>query len=95
VISTDWQLRALCRTSDDPDLWFPPGYREPHTAQVRQARAICAGCPVQDICLRQAMALEGDKSAHDRAGIWGGATPRMREDLHKALTERAEARLAA
>jgi len=45
----------------DPDLFFAE-----HPAQLQQAKALCAQCPVRDLCL--AGALE----RHEPYGVWGG-----------------------
>jgi WhiB family transcriptional regulator, redox-sensing transcriptional regulator len=49
-----------CRTND-PELWFAES-----AAEVEVAKAHCAGCPVQQLCL--AGALE----RREPWGIWGG-----------------------
>ncbi|MFD4366367.1 WhiB family transcriptional regulator [Rhodococcus sp. NPDC058521] len=49
-----------CR-GNDPDLWFAES-----PAQLEQAKALCAGCPIRTRCLDAAL---------DRAepwGVWGG-----------------------
>lgn len=53
-------LRLPCRV-DDPDLWFAES-----PAQLEQAKALCADCPIRRSCLAAAL---------DRAepwGVWGG-----------------------
>ena len=59
-----WKARAECRDKD-PELFFP----ERDVAAKREAKAICAGCPVKEQCLQSA--LDHD----DRFGIWGGLEP--------------------
>jgi len=57
----EWTEQAACVDSGEhPDLWFAP--RRNH-AQRRRAKAICAACPVADIC-------RADGEGH--LGIWGG-----------------------
>ncbi|NLE82723.1 MAG: WhiB family transcriptional regulator [Rhodococcus sp.] len=49
-----------CR-GNDPDLWFAES-----PAELEQAKALCAGCPIRSRCLDAAL---------DRAepwGVWGG-----------------------
>jgi WhiB family transcriptional regulator, redox-sensing transcriptional regulator len=46
---------------DDPDLWFAEA-----PAVVEIAKALCAGCPAQQMCL--AGALE----RREPCGVWGG-----------------------
>ena len=53
-------IELPCR-GDDPDLWFAES-----PAELEQAKALCATCPVRERCLRAAL---------DRAepwGVWGG-----------------------
>lgn len=67
----DWRLEAACRDAD-PDLFFhpdgwhggSPGAEE--RARVRAALAICDRCPVESVCLAEAV------SRREPEGIWGG-----------------------
>jgi WhiB family redox-sensing transcriptional regulator len=65
-MTADWRPLAACR-SHDPNLWFPERGQSDH---VRQAKAICASCPVREQCLEQAIA-DGET-----VGIWGGLSGR-------------------
>ena len=62
----DWQDQGACRTAD-PAIFFPERGGN-SKAQVRQAKAICATCPVLDECRQYG--LEG----REKYGIWGGMT---------------------
>lgn len=53
-------LRLPCRTYD-PDLWFADT-----PAELDQAKALCAGCPVREECLAGALARR------EPWGVWGG-----------------------
>ncbi|MGZ8176621.1 WhiB family transcriptional regulator [Williamsia sp. SKLECPSW1] len=53
-------LRLPCRVSD-PDLWFAES-----PADLEQAKALCADCPLRRACL--AAALE----RAEPWGVWGG-----------------------
>ena len=53
-------LRLPCRVSD-PDLWFAES-----PADLEQAKALCAECPLRQACL--AAALE----RAEPWGVWGG-----------------------
>jgi WhiB family redox-sensing transcriptional regulator len=53
-------LRLPCRVSD-PDLWFAES-----PADLEQAKALCADCPLREACL--AAALE----RAEPWGVWGG-----------------------
>ena len=71
----DWRHSALCAQTD-PELFFPE-----KATQSRDARAVCARCPVRAECLTDAL-------THDRVyGVWGGTTERERRKL--ATTWRA------
>lgn len=67
-----WHTRAACRGLD-PDVFFPER-GEP----VREAKAICATCPVQSQCLAHAI------DNVERWGVWGGTTDRQRIAIRKA-----------
>lgn len=72
-----WMSEALC-AQVDPDAFFPE-----KGGSTRQAKAICAECPVRMQCL--AYALEHDETT----GIWGGLTPRERRALAQGSDDRA------
>ena len=55
-----WMDRAAC-LGHEPEAWFPPA-----DDPGREARAVCAGCPVRADCLSHALATG------TRDGIWGG-----------------------
>ena len=67
----DWRESAACR-DQDPELFFPVSEVGPGSEQVRQAKAVCARCPVQRECLEYAIDIG---LAH---GVFGGATPHER-----------------
>ena len=71
-----WESDAICRQVD-PELWFPGEGDNP-----RDAKRICARCPVRDACLEYAL-------AHDeRFGVWGGLSGRERRALSRGRTGR-------
>lgn len=75
----DWRHRARCRTETvDLDTFFPVGSGGPALAQITEAKAICARCPVAAACLNWALDNGVD------AGVWGGLT----EDERRALKRR-------
>nr|WP_255450397.1 WhiB family transcriptional regulator [Skermania sp. ID1734] len=76
----DWQLRARCRTVD-PAIFFPPARGPERTRSEREAKAICAGCPVLHTCRRYAV------QAKEPHGIWGGLSARERAllELHASV----------
>ena len=72
----DWRDDAACREVD-PDLFFPDYDIGPARAQVKMAKLICRGCPVNATCLNWALATEQE------AGIWGGLTEAERHRLRQ------------
>ena len=67
----DWRSAAACRSAD-PELFFPVSAFGQALAQVAEAKAICARCPVRRPCLAFA---QRTRQAH---GIWGGLTEEER-----------------
>ncbi|GAA1500958.1 hypothetical protein GCM10009760_63320 [Kitasatospora kazusensis] len=66
---------APCRSAD-PELFFPAGESPAAAAQVATAKRLCAGCPLRDACLREALRVGATE------GIWGGLTAAERRFLH-------------
>lgn len=70
-----WRRGAACaRPAVDPQVFFPP---EGWASDIAEAKAkrICAGCPVRDACLGEALAWENPLS---RYGVFGGLTANER-----------------
>lgn len=65
----DWRARAACARLD-PGLFFPDGAE----AETRQAKRVCAACPVRAECLRFAL------TSPEQYGIWGGLTEGERRE---------------
>ena len=61
-----WRQNALCAETD-PEAFFPE-----KGGSTRDAKRVCAGCPVRLQCLE--FALDND----ERFGIWGGLSERER-----------------
>jgi WhiB family redox-sensing transcriptional regulator len=72
----DWRDYAACRDGD-PELFFPDCDTRSARTQVKTAKLICRGCPVQMTCLDWALA-SGQES-----GIWGGLTEDERRRLQR------------
>jgi WhiB family redox-sensing transcriptional regulator len=72
-MNANWRQRSACRGLD-PDIFYPSSDEE-----AEEAKAICAGCPVQQVCLEYALAHR------ERDGVWGGLTERERR---RALRQR-------
>ena len=62
----EWRLDALCAETD-PEAFFPD-----KGGSTREAKRVCAGCPVRAECLEFALASD------ERFGIWGGLSERER-----------------
>jgi WhiB family redox-sensing transcriptional regulator len=67
-----WVASAACRGLN-PDLFF---VERGDTTGYREAKAICATCPVRADCLGYAMA-----SPREAFGIWGGTSEKQRRRL--------------
>ncbi len=77
-----WQLRGNCLDSP-AEVFFPESApRGDRRRREEQAKRICRGCPVLDLCRDHAV------SAPERYGIWGATTPRERGV--RPLRERGE-----
>jgi len=79
----DWQQRAACR-GPQSRFFHPPAnyeYKADKLDRHRQAKAICASCPVIQDCLLFALQNK------EKRGIWGGAT----EDERQAMLIRDRA----
>jgi len=70
-----WHRRAACR-GVGPNVFFPQ-----RGGNGREARAICARCPVTEQCLSYAMADD------DTAGIWAGTSAVDRRRLPQPTSE--------
>lgn len=65
-----WQVDAGCRPELHGGVSLTNLFFSDHPALIRQAKAICADCPVKDICLR----VHGAEPE----GTWGGQTVQER-----------------
>jgi WhiB family redox-sensing transcriptional regulator len=75
----EWMRQATC-LSVDPDLFFP---EKSHPETVREAKKVCAICPVTLDCLEHALA------AKETYGIWGGLDAKERDNLQRRRRRRA------
>lgn len=75
--SEDWARHAACADAD-PTI-FTGSLTAPRIRQqqILQAKEICAGCPVRQQCLDDALELGSD-------GVWGGTTERERRQMRRA-----------
>lgn len=77
----DWRGDALCAETD-PEAFFPE-----KGASTREAKQICARCPVRAEC------LDGAIERGEKFGIWGGLTTQQRQKLRaRHYAEREAAR---
>ena len=76
MFNDDWRQRAACR-DEDPELFFPVSDIGPAARQADQAKAICARCPVREMCLEYAQ----DNGLE--SGIFGGTTETERRELRR------------
>ena len=72
----------ICRTTD-PDAWFPES-GEGSSKPVRDAKAMCAACPVVRQCRDYAIANK------ERHGIWGGLDARQRDKIRANRNKEAK-----
>lgn len=73
-----WTALAACRGMD-PDTFFPG-----RGAPTREAKAVCARCPVKAECLKAAL------EERERFGIWGGFSERERRRLRRRVNQGAD-----
>lgn len=66
-----WQKSAACRGMD-PDIFYPE-----RGASTKEAKSVCATCPVRQQCLDYAL-MNGEKF-----GIWGGMSERERRAIRR------------
>lgn len=72
----DWQVHAACRGVDTSVFFHPDNERGPsRLRREKQAKAVCARCPVVSECRRWALA------AREPYGVWGGLSVEERESL--------------
>ncbi|MFE5309733.1 WhiB family transcriptional regulator [Isoptericola sp. NPDC056605] len=70
TLTYDEEAQALCAQVGYGDIWFPD-----KGGSTREAKQICAECPIATRCLEVALANG------ERHGIWGGVSERDRRKL--------------
>jgi len=70
----NWVDGAACAQTD-PELFFPEKGQPP-----AKAKLVCLRCPVKQQCLEYALT-----SPVRVDGIWGGTTPKQRQELRREL----------
>lgn len=82
-----WRTAAACAGLADADVMYPePGNKN----AVREARTICAACPVAVACLEEALAIEGGRTKDSRFGVWAGKTPAQRYGIYQSRRPSAD-----
>jgi WhiB family redox-sensing transcriptional regulator len=79
----DWYEHAACR-GKPLTLFFPPRGVAP--VAYKEARAICARCPVRQRCLDFQLAYEDGMAQKSKCGMFGGLTPEERDRLGRTST---------
>lgn len=69
----EWMAHGECNGAD-PALFFP---ERGDDVTVKQAKAVCATCPVRQECLEYAIA------GAEKFGIWGGLSERERRRIRR------------
>lgn len=73
---SDWRDSSACR-KEDPELFFPIAYTQGWKTKTKQAKAVCAGCPVRTTCLEWAL------ETGQHSGVWGGMSAGERRGLRR------------
>jgi WhiB family redox-sensing transcriptional regulator len=76
----NWREHANCKGKTN--LMFPKDYKD--ITYIKQARQICAECPVKNFCLNYALQYP----TADMHGVWAGLTSRqlLQEQRRRGLT---------
>lgn len=72
-----WRDGAACIDRDDIGFFPTPE----DVGAINRAKAVCASCPVADVCL--GFAIETNQPD----GIWGGMTTRERQKIRRRWLE--------
>lgn len=79
TVVPEWHEQGLCQQVD-PELFYPEKGAGPN--KVRQAKQVCAACPVKPECRQWAIAND------EVYGVWGGTS----ETERRRIRERERAR---
>lgn len=81
TVQWDWRLEGACRDVPSDTFYHPEGERGRARAnRERQAKEICATCPVLVECRNHAL------SAGEIYGIWGGMTEGERQRYLRTIS---------
>lgn len=78
---TAWKRLAACADRDPADF-FPIGKGPEALAATTAAKAVCACCPVRDLCAEFALCTNQEH------GIWGGLDEDERRAIRRARRQR-------
>jgi WhiB family transcriptional regulator, redox-sensing transcriptional regulator len=76
-LDDSWQRKASCR-GPQAQVFFPPTTfekKDEKDVRERQAKSICATCPVKQSCLQYALKI---REPH---GVWGGLNEAERKQI--------------
>lgn len=79
--TVSWRDDAAC-AGMETEFFFPQGVTGAALDQANQAKAVCAGCPVAQVCLEWAL------QTHQDAGVWGGKTEEERRAIRRQRQRR-------
>lgn len=79
-----WTVEGLCW---DRETHLPIAAYDKDNLSDAEASMLCAGCPVRDLCLADALAFEGEVGPRTRFGVRGGMTGPQRAKLAQAPRE--------
>ena len=85
---TGWRAYAVCADLPKPDVMFPD---PSDLTGVKEARLVCAACPVKRECLEEALADEGGKTKDSRFGVRAGRTPSQRFAIYQSRRPSSQA----
>lgn len=74
-----WRKEAACSGVPN-EIFFPVG-EDPEATAI--AKEVCAGCPVEEVCLQYALAT------NQTEGVWGGMDATERRRLRRRNRDRA------
>lgn len=80
--SYDWQQQGLCRGLSSESFFTEDREQgqQRRSSRTREAKEMCARCPVLALCLTHALAVP------ETYGIWGGTTAAERTHLSLRAT---------
>lgn len=87
LAALEWQRLGACHQADQSVFFAPDTPGEPRADRRRRvvaAKAVCALCPVRDLCRNYALENQ------EEYGVWGGLSETERKDLIAARRRGSE-----